>query len=258
MDLATVIGLVLSLVLVVAAIIVGGSPGMFVNIPSLLIVVGGTIGAALIQNTLPVVLGMAKIVGKAFSAKLPEAEPLIGQIIDLSRKARKEGMLALESVEISYDFLGKGVSLCVDGLEPAEMRSIMEMEIGARAQRHSRGREVLEGMGAAAPAFGMIGTLIGLVQMLATLDDPSAIGPAMAVALLTTLYGALIANVFCLPLAAKLKVRAQDELLVMSICLEGVMGLSNGDNPNALDQKLRSILSPSQQGKGGKGEEKAA
>lgn len=260
MDLATVVGLVLSTILVLAAIVLGGSPGMFVNVPSMLIVVGGTIGASLVQNPLKVVLGVAKIVGKAFSVKLPDAEPLIGQITDLSRKARKEGMLALENVEISYEFLAKGVGLCVDGVEPAEMRGILEMEMVAKAQRHARGREVLEGMGAAAPAFGMIGTLIGLVQMLATLEDPSAIGPAMAVALLTTLYGALLANVFCLPLANKLKVRALEESRTMTICLEGVMALANGDNPNAIDQKLRSILSPSEQGgsKDGDSKEKEA
>ncbi len=257
MDLATVVGLTLSSILVLAAIVLGGSPGMFLNIPSMLIVVGGTIGASLIQNPLKAVLGTVKVVGKAFSVKVPEPEPLIGQITDLSRKARKEGMLALESIEISYDFLAKGVSLCVDGVEPQEMRGILEMEIVARSQRHIRGREILQGMGGAAPAFGMIGTLIGLVQMLATLDDPSSIGPAMAVALLTTLYGALIANVFCLPLADKLKVRALEEQMTMTICLEGVMGLSNGDNPNALDQKLRAILSPEQQAAAAKGAEEA-
>jgi len=244
MDLATVIGLVLSWALIMVAVVLGGSPIMFIDPASMMIVVGGTIGASLIKNPLKAVLGMAKVVGKAFSVKLPDAEPLIGQIGDLSRKARKEGMLALESVELPYDFLAKGVGLCVDGVEPAEMRAILEMEMLARSQRHARGRAILDGMGQAAPAFGMIGTLIGLVQMLASLDDPSSIGPAMAVALLTTLYGALISNVVCLPLADKLKVRAEEEMAVMSICLEGVMGLSNGDNPNAIDQKLRSALAP--------------
>ncbi|MBI1353499.1 MAG: flagellar motor protein PomA [Acidobacteria bacterium] len=244
MDLATIIGLAVSAILVIAAIVLGGSPIMFVDPPSALIVLGGTIGSTLIQNPLADVLTTAKVVGKAFSAKTPSTAALIDEIVTLSRRARKEGMLALESAPVSYEFLKKAVSLCVDGVEIGQMREILTTDIQATSVRHKRGAQILLGMASAAPAFGMIGTLIGLVQMLASLDDPSSIGPAMAVALLTTLYGALLANVVCLPMAEKLKVRSQEELMAMTICIEGCVGLSQGDNPGAIDQKLKSFLAP--------------
>ena len=195
MDLATIIGIVLYIILVLAAIVMGGSPIMFVNVPSALVVVGGTIGTTLMRNPLATVLGTFAVVMKAFTIKVPEPIPLITQIVQLCKQARKNGMLALENVEIDYAFLGKGVGLGVDGVEPDQIRSILETDIRSTVGRHKRGQEVLQGMGAAAPAFGMIGTLIGLVQMLASMEDPSSIGPAMAVALLTTLYGAMLANV---------------------------------------------------------------
>ena len=217
---------------------------MFVNIPSALVVIGGTIGATLMRNPLATVLGTFGVVMKGFMSKVPEPIPLITQIVQLCKQARKNGMLALESVEIEYAFLGKGVGLGVDGLEPDQIRSILETDIRSTVGRHRRGQEILEGMGAAAPAFGMIGTLIGLVQMLASMEDPSTIGPAMAVALLTTLYGALLANVICLPLADKLKVRSQEEALSMMVCLEGVLGMVSGENPNQISQKLKSFLAP--------------
>ncbi len=217
---------------------------MFVNIPSALVVIGGTLGATLMRNPLATVLGTFGVVMKGFMSKVPEPIPLITQIVGLCKQARKNGMLALESVEIEYAFLGKGVELGVDGLEPDQIRSILETDLRFMVGRHRRGQEILEGMGAPAPAFGMIGTLIGLVQMLASMEDPSTIGPAMAVALLTTLYGALLANVICLPLADKLKVRSQEEALNMMVCLEGVLGMVSGENPNQISQKLKSFLAP--------------
>ncbi len=244
MDIATIAGIAICVVLIVATIVVGGNPVMFMNLPSVLTVVGGTIGATLIRNPLATVLGTVGVVMKAFMTKVPPPETLIPQIIELCKKARKEGMLALETVPVEYEFLQKGVGLCVDGVEMDQIRSILEADVSATSARHKRGAEILEGMGQAAPAFGMIGTLIGLVQMLATLDDPSSIGPAMAVALLTTLYGALLSNVICLPLADKLKIRSSEEMLGMAICLEGTLGLSQGDNPNAVDQKLKAFIAP--------------
>lgn len=245
MDLATIIGLAISTALVLLAIVMGGSAMMFVNPPSMLIVVGGTFGATLIKNPLADVLATIKVVGKAFSAKTPPTPELIDEIVTLSRKARKEGMLALENTPVSYDFLSKAIAMCVDGIEVPQMREILENDVRATAGRHKRGSQILMGIGEAAPAFGMIGTLIGLVQMLASLEDPSSIGPAMAVALLTTLYGALLANVVALPLADKLKVRSSEELMAMSVCIEGAIGLSQGDNPGAIDQKLKAFLAPS-------------
>ena len=257
MDLATIIGIVLSIILVVAAIVMGGSPIMFVNVPSALVVIGGTIGATLMRNPLVTVLGTFGVVMKAFTVKVPEPIPLITQIVQLCKQARKNGMLALENVEIDYAFLGKGVGLGVDGVEPDQIRSILETDIRSTVGRHKRGQGVLEGMGAAAPAFGMIGTLIGLVQMLASMEDPSSIGPAMAIALLTTLYGAILANVICLPLADKLKVRSQEEALSMMVCMEGVLGMVSGENPNQISQKLKSFLAPKLREEEAKGEAKS-
>ena len=257
MDPATIIGIVLSIILVVAAIVMGGSPIMFVNVPSALVVIGGTIGATLMRNPLATVLGTFGVVMKAFTVKVPEPIPLITQIVQLCKQARKNGMLALENVEIDYAFLGKGVGLGVDGVEPDQIRSILETDIRSTVGRHKRGQGVLEGMGAAAPAFGMIGTLIGLVQMLASMEDPSSIGPAMAIALLTTLYGAILANVICLPLADKLKVRSQEEALSMMVCMEGVLGMVSGENPNQISQKLKSFLAPKHREEEAKGEAKS-
>lgn len=244
MDIATIIGILLSTALVIASIVLGGSPIMFVNIPSALVVIGGTIGATLIRNPLAEVIGTVGVVAKAFSTKIPDPGGLIKQIIELAREARKNGMLALENTEVEYGFLKKAISLGVDGVELDRIRAILETEISFTSSRHKQGQQILEGMGAAAPAFGMIGTLIGLVQMLASLEDPSSIGPAMAVALLTTLYGALLANVICLPLADKLKYRSKEETLTMSICLEGVIGMVQGDNPNSIDQRLKAFIAP--------------
>ena len=244
MDLATVVGIVLCIILILGSILMGGAPIIFVNIPSVLIVVGGTLGATLIRNPLAEVIGTVKVVAKAFTVKVQDPAELIVKVVEFSRKARKEGMLALENIDCGYDYLKKGITLAVDGLEQEEIKSILANDLQGMVNRHKRGKEILEGMGQAAPAFGMIGTLIGLVQMLSNMDDPSAIGPAMAVALLTTLYGALIANVICIPLADKLKVRSREEVLAMSICFEGIVCLSQGDNPNAIDQKLKAFLSP--------------
>lgn len=244
MDLATVIGLVVALVLVLGAIVMGGNPLMFLDPKSVMIVAGGTLGATLVRNPLKYVLGAFRVVGKAFTTKIPQPDDLIRQVVVLSQTARKEGILGLENAEIEYDFLAKAVGLCVDGRKEDEIRSIVQNEMRSTAARHKRGQEILRGMGSAAPAFGMIGTLIGLVQMLAAMEDPSQIGPAMALALLTTLYGAIIANVFCIPLADKLQVRSQEELLSMQVCLDGVLGIVDGLNPRSLDEQLKTFISP--------------
>lgn len=244
MDIGTIIGIVLATLLVLVAIGTGESPLIFLNIPSALIVIGGTIGATLMRNPLAAVIGTFSVVTKAFTTKLPPPGPLIEEVVEMARKARKESLLALEKLNVEDPFLSKGVQLCVDGLEPAQLRNILETEIAFTAARHKRGQEILEGVGSAAPAFGMIGTLIGLVQMLTSLNDPKSIGPAMAVAILTTLYGAMIANIFALPLADKLKVRSKEEVLNMSVCLEGVIGIVQGEHPASIDEKLKAFIDP--------------
>jgi chemotaxis protein MotA len=244
MDLATIIGLVLGTALVASAIVMGPSPIIFVNIAGILIVVGGTLGVTFIRNRMGAVFGTVKVVRGAFTQKLKPPADLIEQVVHLSRKARKESLLSLEKENIDDEFLDKAVRLAVDGMEPESIRSVLETEIAFLRLRHQQGQELLEGIGECAPAFGMVGTLIGLVNMLANMDDPKSIGPSMAVAILTTLYGALIANLVALPLAAKLKNRSAEETLLKRVALQGVLSMVEGDHPASVEQKLVAFVAP--------------
>ena len=245
MDIATIIGLIVSAGLIIFSVISGGSPQIFLSTSSMLIVVGGTIGATLVKNPLPLVLQTFAVAGKAFVTRLPSPPDLIEQILELTKEVRKQqNVAALENCEIQYDFLAKGVSMCVDGIEMSKVQSVLENDIRSMVTRHRSGREILEGMGQAAPAFGMIGTLIGLVQMLASMDDPSSIGPAMAIALLTTLYGAFLANVVFLPMAGKLKVLSEAELQLMLMCVDGISGIAAKEHPMTIDQRLKAFIAP--------------
>jgi chemotaxis protein MotA len=248
MDIATVLGIVSAFGLVLSAILMGGSITLFVNIPSLLIVVGGTLGTTMINYPLKEVLGVVGVVKNVFFSKLLSAKEIIKQFGDFSNKARREGILALEAdvQEVEEEFLQKGIQLSIDGLEPNSIREILETEVGFIQDRHKLGAEIFTTMGTYAPAMGMVGTLVGLVQMLQNMSDPSSIGPAMAVALLTTFYGAVMANVLCMPIAGKLKTRSTEEVLVKEMMIEGVICLSNGENPRIVEQKLMAFLAPSQ------------
>ena len=246
MDLATILGIVLSFGLVIMAMLLGGSPVIFVDVPSILIVFGGTIGATLTHYPLPVVLGIGKIISKTIIAKPPSTQEIIDQFMEYANRARREGILALESVVKSMDnaYVQKGMQLTVDGLEPESIQAIMETEIGNTEGRHGTGVDLLNALASYAPALGMIGTVIGLVQMLQSMDDPSSIGPAMAVALITTFYGAVLANLVFIPLAGKLKKRSADEILIMEMQMEGVLGIAKGENPRIIAEKLSSFLPP--------------
>jgi chemotaxis protein MotA len=243
-DFSTVIGLLLGAVLVVSAIVLGQNSVMFLDWPALLIVVGGTLGVTFIKNPLERVFGTLSVVRKAFFTRIPDHNEVITLLVELAEKARRESLLALHQVQIGDPFLARGVRLAVDGMEPAAIRRVMDTEINALAQRHKMGQELLEGVAFSAPAFGMIGTLIGLAQMLSTIDDPARVGPGMAVALMTTLYGALIANLFALPLAEKLKNRSREEVTVRMIMMQGVLSITEGDHPTAVQQKLTAFLAP--------------
>ena len=245
MDLATIIGTILAFSLVIMAIIMGGTLDAFINLPSLLIVVGGTIGATAINYPLKDILKVIKVAKNAIFCKdSVNFSELISNFLKMADKARREGILSLEGfIKESHDeFLKYGLRLCVDGVEPQSIKQILEKDIKSSSERHELGVNIFLSMGSYAPAFGMIGTLIGLVQMLAKLDDPSNIGPAMAVALITTFYGALLANAVFLPIAGKLKTKSEEEIFVKKIMLEGIMGISNGDNPMILEQKLNTFL----------------
>ncbi len=246
MDIATLVGIVLSFALVLSAIMMGGSLSIFINIPSVMIVVGGTLGATMINYPLPDILKVTKVVKNAFFMKKMTANELIATFVNLAGIARREGILALESKlnEMEDEFMKKGMQLSVDGLEPAAIKEILETEIDAIQDRHKLGAEIFTTMGTFAPALGMIGTLIGLVQMLQTMSDPSTIGPAMAVALLTTFYGAIMANILFLPIAGKLKNRSSEEVMMKDLMTEGVISIAKGENPRVIEQKLNAYLPP--------------
>ena len=246
MDITTLVGIVTAFALVIWAIAMGGSMSIFINVPSVMIVVGGTLGATMINYPLPDMLKVVKVVRNAFFHKKATANQVISEFVGLAGVARREGILALETNinEMRDEFLKKGMQLSVDGLEPTSIKEILETEIVAIQDRHKLGAEIFTSMGAFAPALGMIGTLIGLVQMLRTMQDPSSIGPAMAVALLTTFYGSLIANILCLPIAGKLRNRSSQEVMMKELMTEGVISIAKGENPRVIEQKLNAYLPP--------------
>jgi chemotaxis protein MotA len=248
MDIATLLGVVSAFGLVVVAIFMGGGLGLFINIPSALIVVGGTLGTTMINYTLGDMLKVVSVVKNALFSNTISGSSLIERFVDFANKSRREGILALESEikTLKNEFLQKGIQLSIDGLEPQEIREILETEVEFIRSRHQLGAEIFTTMGTFAPALGMIGTLIGLVQMLQSMDDPSSIGPAMAVALLTTFYGSLMANLVCIPIAGKLKNRSKEEVLSKELAIQGIISLSNGDNPRILEQKLQAFVPPNQ------------
>jgi chemotaxis protein MotA len=250
MDIATVIGLVTGAGLILSAIIMGGSAGMFVNVPGLMIVVGGTIAATLIKFSLADVLGSMNIAMKTFFVKAVSPIAAIEQIIELATIARKEGLLGLDGKEFDDEFLAKGLGMMIDGVPPEQVQAVLSRELQYSTARHKKGQNIFKGMGSAAPAFGMVGTLIGLVQMLAAMSDPSSIGPAMAVALLTTLYGAVLANLFALPLADKLDLRSKEEALSRELTIAGVAAIQRGDHPRLIEDQLKVFLAPKIRGGG--------
>ncbi len=248
MDIATVFGLLLGFGLIFTSIAMGGGSGLsaFIDVPSLMITVGGSFAALFINFPLKVCLRSASVVKKCFLTKLPESEEVITQFKDLAVIVRKDGMLALEKEldGIKDDFMKRGLEIVISGAEEDQIRTILETELSAIEARHMTGKKIVESTGAAAPAFGMIGTLVGLVQMLQSLDDPSKIGGGMATALLTTLYGAIIANVACIPLAGKLETRSQDEVRCRELMITGIVSLAQGLSPRAVEDNLVAYLSP--------------
>lgn len=246
MDPATLIGLVTAIGLVLFGILSGGSLLIFWDSASCAIVVGGTIGVTLISYPLKDVLGVIPVVKNIFLYSLQSAAELITSLVDLSAKTRKGGVLSIEPEikNIKDKFFAKGLQMLVDGIEINSIRSVLEKEIDYVSERHRLGADIFMTLATFAPALGMIGTLIGLVQMLQKLDDPSKIGPAMAIALITTFYGALMANLLFLPIAGKLKKRSKEEMLVKELILEGVLSIASGENPRVMEQKLQVFQSP--------------
>ncbi len=248
MDLATIVGLVAAFGLMISAIMQGGSLMIFIDIPSAIIVIGGTIGTAFVNFPFSHIVGAIKVARNAFFHKATSPTETISKLITYAGKARKEGILSLQSVmnEIDDDFFLKGLQMAVDGQEPEALKEMLEKEIEYVMERHDQGTEIFNAFAAIAPAMGMIGTLIGLVQMLQNMNDPSSIGPAMAVALLTTFYGAVIANVIATPIAGKLKIRSASEVLNKTLVTEGMTSILEGENPRLMEQRLHAFVAPAQ------------
>ena len=244
MDLATVIGLVSGSVLILVSILLGGSAIVFINVPSLLVVLGGTLAATFIKFTMADVIGSIGVAMKAFLVKMEPPENIIKEMVDFTRIAKKEGLIALEKETPSDPFSAKALRYLSDGYDEGLIADMLKKDIRLMAQRHTTGQNVFKGMGDSAPAFGMVGTLIGLVQMLSNMSDPSSIGPSMAVALLTTLYGAVVANLIALPIADKLALRSDQERLNKSIIVEAAIAINRGVSPMVLEESLKIFLSP--------------
>jgi chemotaxis protein MotA len=247
MDLATVIGIIGGLTVMVFSIIVAGASfAAFVDYPSVICVIGGAVASVMVCAPLGSIFSLGRVVRKAFFRRGEDIPELIEQIVSMAETARRDGLLALENRlgEIENPFIVLGIQMAVDGTRPEVIDDVLRSEMEAVNARHRDGKLLFDQFGKYAPAFGMIGTLIGLVIMLGNMDDPAAIGPGMAVALLTTLYGAVIANVICLPLAEKLGHLNRQELQTMEIVLRGILAIQSGDNPRIIEQKLSTFLPP--------------
>ncbi|MFT5705733.1 MAG: chemotaxis protein MotA [Oceanospirillaceae bacterium] len=242
MDIATLVGLLGGFGIVIAAMASGGDVGVFVNTPSMLIVLGGSIFVVLMKFTLGQFLGIGKVLGKAFMFKSVKIEDIIAETVDMADAARKGGLLSLEDKKASVEFMNRGVQLLVDGHDPDVVKALLNKEKSLTTDRHSAAINLFSAVGDVGPAMGMIGTLVGLVQMLSNMSDPKSIGPAMAIALLTTLYGSMLATMVAIPIADKLTVRRDEEELNQSIVIDGLLAIQAGQNPRVIEQMLRNYL----------------
>lgn len=252
MDKASFIGLFGGIALLILAILIapGSSLAAFIDYPSLAVVVGGAIAALAIAFPIGSLLLLPGVTKKIFFPKQAEIRPVIDQLVEFAELARRDGILALESktADIDDPFIMMGVQMAVDGTDSELMESVLRSEIDGVASRHKVGKGLLETMGRYAPAFGMIGTLMGLIIMLGNMDDPEAIGPGMAVALITTLYGAIVSNLFCLPFADKLAYYSKKEMELREVIVRGLLAIQEGDNPRVLEQKLKTMLPVGERG----------
>lgn len=242
MDLATLIGLIGGSALIIWSMVLGGSLSMFVDLVSVIIVVGGSVFVVLMKFEMGQFFASGKIAAKAFMFKVDAPEDLIAKIVEMADAARKGGFLALEEMEIPNPFMQKGIDLLVDGHDADVVRATLQKDIALTDERHSKGTQVFRAFGDVAPAMGMIGTLVGLVAMLSNMDDPKSIGPAMAVALLTTLYGAVMSNMVFFPIADKLALRRDQETLNRRLIMDGVLAIQDGQNPRVIDSYLKNYL----------------
>lgn len=242
MDLATLIGMIGAFAIITMAMLLSGSLGMFADVPSVLIVIVGSVFVVMMKFGLSQFLSAFKVAGKAFMFKVSDPAELIDEVVELADAARKGGLLSLEGKEVSNDFLQSGIQLLVDGHDPDVVKTLLSKDMTQTMDRHDKGAGLWQAVGDVAPAMGMIGTLIGLVAMLANMDDPKSIGPAMAVALLTTLYGAMLANMVAIPIADKLKLRKGEEGMIKMLIIDALLAIQAGQNPRVIDSMLRNYL----------------
>lgn len=259
MDIASLAGILLGAIMFVFGVYsnagFSGLKNMF-DLASLIITLGGSISGTIGSNKMPDFINGMKSAALAFKEEVRDPAEVIRNIIELSNTARKEGLLALEEAanNIEDDFLKKGIMLVVDGTDPELVRGIMETDLSCIETRHKKSIAVWEKWAELGPAWGMIGTLIGLIIMLNNMDDPSSIGPSMSVALITTLYGSIIANWLCNPIASKLKVNNDIEMMMKEITVEGILSIQAGENPRVIEEKLKSFLAPSARNNNAEGE----
>jgi chemotaxis protein MotA len=245
-DLASIIGLSLSIIVVIWGMVMGGDVKAFVDIPSILIVLGGTLGAAMLANPIERTKNLPQILKHAFTSEQIDMIGLIQTLVSFAEKARREGLLALEedASQLDDEFMRKSIQLVVDGTDPELVKSILDTEIGLLEERHSSNKGYIDSIAELGPAFGMLGTLIGLIQMLGNLSDPDALGPGMAVALVTTFYGSIIANMFSIPMSKKLVQNSSREILCRELMVEGILSIQAGENPRIVEEKLKVFLPP--------------
>ncbi len=246
MDIATIAGIVAGFGLIIGTILTGEGAGAFIHFPSMMVVVGGSTAATLVAFPMEQMISAFKVAAKTFRTQATTDTEAVKQFIDLSQMARRDGILALDRAlkDVENPFMRVGLEMAVDGTEPDTIRDIMETELSSLLERHKVGQGIFTALGTYSPAFGMIGTLIGLVQMLRNLDDPSTIGPAMAIALITTFYGAILGNLVYLPMAVKLKNKSTLEVLSMKMVIEGVLAIQKGVHPKNIERKLMNFMAP--------------
>ncbi len=248
MDFTTIFGIILGAALIIVSIFMGGDLMSFVDPQSIMIVIGGTLAAVIASYPLPMLLNTFKHFKKLLSGKQFKVEPTIESIVEFAQLARKNGLLALEEQAnaLTDPFFKQGIMLVVDAMEADKIREMLESTVESMDKRHDDEAGMYDKAAAFAPAFGMIGTLIGLINMLASMDlsagSSSNLGASMSVALVTTLYGCILANLIFMPIAKKLRVRNEEELLYKQIIIEGVLGIQAGENPKNLKEKLVSLL----------------
>ncbi len=245
MDLGTIFGIIAGLSLITGAMFIGGELSLFINYPGMMIVFGGTLASTLITFPVSQVAASFKSAWSVFKYPTQDPNTIVRLMIRLTNLSRQQGLLALSNIKTPNKFLFKAAQLIADGADEDIIRNTLRIEIESLKMRHAVGHDVFRKMGAFAPAFGMLGTLIGLVQMLQNLSDPSALGPPMAVALLTTFYGSLLSSLFFLPIAGKLKARTDAEVLSLEIIFEGAICILENNNPMMVYERLSSYIAPS-------------